>query len=262
MDRTLYNLEALKMRFRREFLWITSDQAAAFDDVFRFPFRNINIIRNGVHHYLIEWGKLTDNETHGLNVPYDDMFDIWRHGGEDIERILYWHASISNELSSKGSTSDWHDVFWRWAKRPKHMSSYMAQDRFRDFMELVHKDYTIPLKKFDRYAEGIDEFWISNSSNRSDWDNFLWKHFFEEVYIAPVDYFSLTHGNLLLRQFWKKHRSFLSTEEKQALYSDFVLELQLMHGTDEAFDWNWVVPIDDAIDIDSLPDFDNYKRDW
>ncbi len=265
MNEQLYTEELLKEELFYGLRWISSDLAFEYDEYMLFPFRSKKVIRAGIEQYSLTVNALDPGGSDaGMYIALDEMIDFWDAHGEDSKRIMVWLASISEHYDKKvgfsAACSTWRTVFWWWANDPDYKTKHMRQDRFNAFMRLVHKDFIIPKKKLESGTEDAERNWVENKSARSEWDEFLWVQFFEEIWLSPITCFELSIYALMLRQFGKKHLDFLTSEEIQLLYYEAVEQLQ--QNPDMLYHLKWFMPLDKALDLDGVPDFDKYKRDW
>lgn len=267
MDQALYTLERIKTDFNHEIYWISSDLALSYDQVFKFPFRNLKTIRTGIKNYILTVEKIPDTaDVHEDDDAFDAMLAFWQAKEEDYKRILYWYAAISMSYNKKQQTSldNWRLIFHWWSNFPNYRCKHIHQARFDAIMQLAQTQVVMPYNKFSATEDIIERKWVEHPKARSDWDEWLWDHFFEEAGLSPLTWVSNRYTTILMRNFGKNNLHYLSLDEHRLLYYEAIEMAQVRSKStfnDLALYEN-LSPLPQALDISDMPDFDKYKRDW
>ena len=183
--------------------------------------------------------------------------------GEDIERLLLWFGSVSEHNGASGlcvgAVRYWRETLNNWADGTA--SGPTRTPAYDDLLRSYRQDVLLPLSPLWDRCKASQARFMSGPDARSDWDNYLWDIYFGRVVIDASIFVYPAIEEAWLRRWWRIHGSRLTAEEKDILYQAHV-ETTQAHGDLEVLDWSDIIPIDDALDLANIPDFDRCKRDW
>lgn len=63
-----------------------------------------------------------------------------------------------------------------------------------------------------------------------------------------------------MRSWWRSHRKKMSLESQEKVYLDLCEAAESKKGIFEFVEWDDVKPLEEAIDISNIPDFDELGR--
>jgi hypothetical protein len=257
--------------FEIELYWIVSDQANSFDDVLLMPLRDRTYMQSQARGFFETCAAIPPDGDEKLSFEaFDAFLSALRARGEDPERLILWHASMQEHLTPVDQSREkqniapyltWRDVLYQWARGWETHPRHLPRSRFDAFVATYRENVVEPDRAFSQRVEASAKEWLAGK--RTQWDDYLWRLYFEDQDEAPSLFFGLDMEVVYFRRWWRAHRDFLTPAEKELLFSDLMDHIQAdKRGSFEFIDWNEVLPIDEAIDIDNIPDFDRLKRDW
>ncbi|MCX8279180.1 hypothetical protein OSJ77_03170 [Phyllobacterium sp. 0TCS1.6C] len=257
--------------FQIELHWVVSDQAVEFDDELCMPVRNRAFMQSQAKHYFEVCATIPPDADEKLSFQaFDGFLEALRKGGDDPERLILWHAAMQEHLTpvdqprekqNIGPYLKWRDTLHDWVRGSGKKSTRLPSNRFDAFIATYRDHVARPSQAFKQRVEASEEQWLAGKRTR--WDDYLWDVYFVNQEAAPSLFFGLDMDVVYFRRWWRAHHDFLTAPEKETLFSDLTDHIQADdRGWFEFVDWNDVQPIDEAIDIDNIPDFDKLKRDW
>lgn len=256
----MFNPNDYKDELRRALYWISSDQAAEFDDFLQMPVRSRKTLQRHAKAYY-EFGRKLDPD--GPIAQLYEAFDRFlvdiRKDGEDPERMLLWLGSMLDFHLEDGLVlgpfMTWESGFTRWcngaAPQPEDPGLQNLIETYR------HEVYDAD-SELSKRRDAAEKLYMAGPQNRSPWDQYLWEIFYEEAYNCPCIFFFPEISNMLHRRWWRRHRHSISVEQKEVLLDKLAEDISL-YGDAVVQNWNHVIDIDRAFAVDRMPDFDLYK---
>ena len=246
--------------------WIAADQTRALDRFLPMPIRNRDTLRSATETYIRE--SLTWKEGDTMEVvenTFDRLTDTLQEAGEDIERLFLWVESTTDWLDLETGFGHpvkyWIQILNRWAERGYREPRYLDAERMRAFVAGYECTVTRPMAEFDAVRKPLAERWLSGHEGRSDFDELLWTRYYEDLGMDPSVSVRFSYSAVLVRRWWRANRDFLTEDERFDLLAEMVAGVY-DSGIAHIVEWRHMRPIDEAIDLDGMPDFDALKRDW
>lgn len=240
-------------------LWMTANETEQFNSVLRIPINNMEKTRECFEIYRKKFYHIMQTPelaaAPSTYVNENELIDGLIQAGEDIDRILLWLQAIGwrNNTDAESYWSSYFDL------SILNIYKSSAQENMPQFFKLYKKEIYEPYSYENAKVDVSDKTWMASPKNRSPYDEMLWKTFYEDVGSSPATDLIQYIYNIYYRRFWRKHRNSLDTQEKEMLYSDFVNFMQdLKYNLPESVNWESVIPIDEAMNIDNIPDFELY----
>ncbi|GGF83818.1 hypothetical protein GCM10007301_49770 [Azorhizobium oxalatiphilum] len=256
-----FDPDAYRAGLRGELFWMAADQTVAFDDILRMPIRDRPAFQDRVLAYLQTIHALApEAPLSRVEDAFDGLLADLRRAGEDTDRLLLWLGAQEDypgeDRLGVGALAAWRDAFWRWtagtAALPRELVPVALLETYRAEVAAPREAL------FVRSREARGRF-LSCPESRSSRDNLLWGIYFSGVETDPTTLFRPLVDNRLHRQWWRRHRLSLTPPARAALFDALVETIQ-RHGDPQVQDWSCVQPIDDALRVDDIPDFDRYAR--
>ena len=251
-----------------ELPWLASDLLKEFDAWLRVPLHDsIAFSRQCVEFF--EW-KLTISSPTPVGIVderFEKLCGALERRGENVDRLCLWLASGSSRhilrLPERPSEALWSPVLKNWCTRGPHPSSLLNEPPLREFLASYKREAWRPLREFEAPWQPRREAWESedDDAGRSARDDEIFRAVTtlrDGVPHLPLDRF---YGLALDRTWWRRHRDTLSEEDHETLLSELVRHLQNDSWAD-VLNWNDVRRLDEAFDLEKIPDFDEFKRDW
>lgn len=240
-------------------LWMTANETEQFNSVLRIPINNMEKNRECFEIYQTKFYHILQiPELAGAPDDYvieNELIDGLIQAGEDIDRILLWLQAIGRRNNTDAERY-WSSYF-KFSVRGIYQS--IAQEKIQKFLKLYKKEVYEPYWREFARSDALEKTWMASPKNRSPYDEMLWKTFYKDVGSSPATDLIQYIYNIYYRRFWRKHRNSLDTQEKEMLYNDFVNFMQdSKYNLPESVNWESVIPIDEAMNIDNIPDFELY----
>ncbi|AYM60577.1 hypothetical protein At1D132_45700 [Agrobacterium fabrum] len=256
----MFNPNDYKDEFERALYWISSDQAAEFDDFLQMPILKRKTLQRHAKSYYEIVRKIDPDSPVSIRFEHFDRFliDI-RKDGENPERLMLWLGSMQDfhleDGLFRGPFMTWQSGFVRWCNG----AAPLPEDPdLQSLIEAYRREVYDPGKEFRERCKAAEKLYMAGPRSRSSWDQYLWEIFYEEAYNCPCIFFSSHIENMLHRRWWRRNRYSVNAEQKEALLGKLAEDISL-YGDAVVQNWNAVIDIDRAFAVDRMPDFDLYK---
>lgn len=171
-------------------LWITSDLIKQLDKWYRIPNIDMSAFRTVLR---ASWEK--DGVYRGLNSSdaVVAFLERWDSANQSTAELLDWF--VQTQLSST-NMSCWMHVVSRCAAYKKlDIISPTIGSLYTECIHIPYGDYSAANKE-------IEHLWMNSPGYRSDWDEYLYKIYYENLAISPIEIASEAVSVLLFREFW------------------------------------------------------------
>jgi hypothetical protein len=246
------------LRWASAWYWIASDRAHEFDDVVHCPLRERTVVREETGSFLRARSQLRPDvpDTEAAKLFHALLLRLEAQG-ENIESVYRWTRSMSSDLQDKAATQAMQivkETFDRFARGRRARASYLPEDLLEHLSDTYRSSAYEPRVALVNRRRASEAAWLEARGRRTEWDEVLWRFFWEEVYVDPAVNISLGYGEVLIREWWRDIRTRLTDGQKRALRQEQVANIQEFSRSTPA-SWKLDHSIDEAMILDGLPEF-------
>lgn len=257
---------------RYALIWYSSDQAQDFDQWLRIPIRDIRVLQQlAREHY--ERDALIDPGG-DIQLVYDSFARLLRgldERGESSERLILWYATL-DELNPyrdgpvvqghpASAAAVWIKTLKGWARNDMLELRLTVHDVDPLILETYLEQVYLPVQKVRTQKRQVASSWRDNEKNRSEWDNYLWRIYYEEVRTTPAGFLFFDFERMRYREWWRKVRVYMNETQQGALLDELIEELYRTDLPVRIERWT-LMTLDEAFEVDVYPIFEKVARDW
>ncbi len=246
------------LKWAREWKYISSDRVFEFDNAIRRPLQSQKSLHEATYEFIALQEKISPA------APDTEVGRIFRslilkleQSGEDVDRLYDWTLCLSSFLLSEKAIRAlqiFKETFDRFARgrrvRATTMTDSMLEQLALSYAEHVYQ----PSAAFARRCRETREEWLEKPSRRSEFDDFLWDHYFEEIDVDPATILSIGYNEMLIREWWRRVRKTLSQDEREALQAEQERNI-LSFSRTKVPSWKIDKSIKESMLVDGIPEF-------
>jgi hypothetical protein len=248
-----------KREIQDVFLWILADQTAEFENELCSPLKNrVALIKPAEKYFKYRYSDEPKTREDVVNA-FEAFSAQFIKNGECVDHFMSWHLAVSDLVKDDGTgnTRGWQTMLRRWSIGKCHRPKYVDSEIFDSIAQTYKLSYLYPYETLRYRIKQSDEQWMSGTNQRSDWDNFLWEIFYEDLYGPPSLFFLPAIENILVRRWWRSIKDSLTADDIENLQYERVENIQSHGDVESEFEFtDFFGPIDESFSISDIPELD------
>lgn len=254
------------IKFEHDLLCLASDQLLEFDEYLRVPIRN----RAGFAKKLREFDEFRRSSepetTSCIKKRLIETFDLLTRDGEDLDRLSKWLLSMKDTNESDIQMSavrvNWEACFRHWHANGFPEDSLSRIPQITKTFESYWNEHYLPFWEFDGLLQSSEEKWLASSSNRSDFDNYLYNVWYKDTETAPSTLFFAEYLTAMQRSWFYHLNPKLKSDDVCDEYFYLMQSLIIEGPVYRKHMKKIVAPLQEAFGLNAGCLFDDYCRDW
>ena len=202
----VYNIDLLE-DFEFSFFWITSDHVRQLNQWYEIPIVSMDCFRALIKAY---WECEKEYQILDKAGRLHFLFKQLDSAKQNPEKLLRWYLNTQQTPGSLGKN------MVAWTQQIKQCSIHKQLDSLSIKVKSLYKKHvSVPYSDYLNAASPLEELWMASPSHRSEWDEYLYKIYFEELSEAPS---AIADEEIMLKNFRKFWRAVLSTMPENEVY--------------------------------------------
>ena len=186
-------------------VWIGSDLINELDEWYRIPIPCIETFRSVLKEEWEKTGQFCQLHSAGQVRTFLEKLES---ANQNPEALWNWFLETQLTSGSQGSNMT------AWIEALTKCSSTKELKNISSKVDSMMSEYVwSPYSAFSDNADKLGLLWMESSANRSAWDEYLYKIYYEELAAAPTEIADEEVRLRLFRQFWRKIQLELSDDE-------------------------------------------------